>query len=71
LRWSARSWIERQAATGAREPDGVVYTPALPPFPEARNEAVAAFRLLLRRKSAPMLEPLKTRTDLLRYAQAP
>ena len=28
-----------QAATGARDPGGVVYTPALQPYSEARDEA--------------------------------
>ena len=48
-----------QAGTGAREPGGVVYTPALRPYSEACDEAVAASRLLLSRKSTSMLEPLK------------
>ena len=48
-----------QAATGAREPGGVVYTPALQPYLEACDEAVAASRLLLSRKSTSMLEPRK------------
>jgi hypothetical protein len=54
-----------QVATGAREP-GVMYTPALQSYSEARDQAVAASRLLLSRKSASMLKPLKTGTDLLR-----
>jgi hypothetical protein len=55
-----------QAATGAREPAWVMYTPALQPYSEARDQAVAASRLLLGRKSTSMLKPLKTGTDLLR-----
>lgn len=47
-----------QAAMGGREPAGVVYTPALQPYPEAGDEAVAASSLLLSRKSTSMLEGL-------------
>jgi hypothetical protein len=40
--------------------------PPLRPYSEACDEAVAASRLLLSRKSTSMLEPLKTGADLLR-----
>jgi hypothetical protein len=38
------------------EPARVVYTPALQPYSEAHDEAVAAYRLLLSRKSTSMLD---------------
>src|SRR6266508_1105370 len=55
-----------QAATGGREPRGVVYTPARSHTRKSRDEAVAASRLLLNRRSTSRLEPLKTCADLLR-----
>ena len=55
-----------QAATGARDPGGVVYTPALQPCSEARDEAWAASRSLLSRKSMSMLEAREIGADLLR-----
>ena len=59
------------AATGAREPGGVVYTPALRPYSEAPDEAVAASRLLLSRKRNSMLEALKQALTCYDTARAP